>query len=269
MAFSGYEVIFDGVPGIKYDLLLYDIGSNKQSDNINFTSAGKLIEDRLSRSPTSLLYGVEDNGPLSFQIVLAASPDRIERNIPYDRFEIEAISSWLTGHRRWKTLKIVQPDLSHVRYQCLITDFKQILYEHLPWAFSCTVTCDSPYAYYSTQEFEYVCGVGQTDILLRNRSSYNGIYYPMVEIMLQNSKSVEIVNRSNKNASFKFENLPSAVHKIVVDNKSKVITNDADLNIYSCFNFGYIGLVRGDNDLRITGPCTVKFICDFPINVGG
>lgn len=269
MAFSGCEIIFDGVPGMKYDLMLYDIGSNRQSDSVNLTSAGKPIEDRISKSPTSLLYGVEDNEPLSFQIVLAASPDRLERRIPYDRFEIEAISSWLTGHQTWKTLKIVQPDLSQTRYRCLITDCKQISYGNLPWAFSCTVTCDSPYAYRSTQESEYVCGVGQTDILLRNRSSYNGLYYPMVEIILQDSRAIEIVNRSNKNFSFKFENLPSPVHKIVVDNQSKVITNDADLNIYGCFNFGYLGLVRGDNNLTVVGPCSLKFICDFPINVGG
>lgn len=268
MAFSGYELIFDGISGMKYDLLLYDIGSNKQSDNVNFTSVGKIVEDRIAKSPTSLLYGIEDNEPLSFPIVLAASPERMERRIPYDRFEIEAISSWLTGHQTWKTLKIVQPDLSQAQYRCLITDFTQISYGNLPWAFSCTVTCDSPYAYRSTQEFEYACGGGETDVLLRNSSSYNGLYYPIVEILLPDSRAIEIVNLSNKNVSFKFENLPSAVHKIVVDNRSKVISNDAELNIYSCFNFGYIGLVRGDNALRITGPCTVKFICNFPTNVG-
>lgn len=269
MAFSGSEFIFNGVHCLQHDLMLYDIGAYKQKEDISFSSAGKLITDSISREPSTLLYGTQANNPLTFDLVFCATPARMEQNIPFDRFEIESISSWLTGHDTWKWLKIIQPDLLDVQFKCLITELKTATFGSNPWAFSCTVTCDSPYAYRSEQISEYVCTGAQTDISFRNRSSYNGLYYPKLEITLKGATSVEIINHSNKNVNFKFENLPASVRTITVDNKSKVITNSADLNIYSCFNFGYLGLVRGQNKLSILGNCTLKFICNFLVNVGG
>lgn len=269
MAFSGSEFIFNGVHCFQHDLMLYDIGAYKQKEDISFSSAGKLITDNIFREPSTLLYGAQSNEPLTFDLVFSATPARMEANIPFDRFEIESISSWLTGHDTWKWLKIIQPDLLDVQFRCLITELKTATYGKNPWAFSCTVTCDSPYVYRSEEVFDYVCTGAQTDILFRNRSSYNGLYYPKLELTLNGATNIEIINQSNKNSNFKFTNLPASVHTIMVDNKSKVITNSADLNIYSCFNFGYLGLVRGENKLKVLGNCALKLTCNFLVNVGG
>jgi hypothetical protein len=267
MAFTGYDFIFDGVPCSKYGLLLYDIGSNKQSDIISLTSAGKLITDNISKRPTSLLYGTEQNNPLTFNLVFTASPDRIDSNQPFDRFELEAISSWLSWHDTWKWLKIIQPDLEIVKYKCLITELQEITYSGLSWALGCTVTCDSPYAYMNQKEFEYIISTSPTEILFRNRSSYNGIYYPKIEITLGTARTIEINNTTN-NKLFKLTDLPSGTTTISIDNDKQTITSNLGINIYPYFNFNWLGFVRGDNQLSVTGDCTIKFMCEFPVNVG-
>lgn len=254
---------------MKYDLMLYDIGSNKQDDSVSFSSAGKLVEDRVSRRLSSLLYGTEKNQPLTFKLVFGASPTRMEKGISYDRFEIEAISSWLTGHDTWKWLKVDQPDMESIRYRCLITELQQISYGGHPWAFSCTVTCDSPYAYRSARPDIYICNSDKTEIMFRNRSSYNGTYYPIVEIELIDSTGIEIINHSDQNRSFQFSDIPASIRKITVDNENKVITTDSEIDVYSSFNFKFLRFVRGDNKLSVIGKCVLKFICDFPVNVGG
>lgn len=268
MAFEGYEFIFDGVPCSKYDLILCNIESNKQSENIKLTSAGKLITDRTLKKPSSILYGAEKNEPLTFNLVFVASPERMENNQPFDRFELQVITSWLSGHNNWKWLKIIQPDLETIRYKCLITDLTEITFGSYPWALGCTVTCDSPYGYMNQTEKSIVIGANRTHFLFRNRSSSNEVYYPKLEITMGVSRNIEITNSSNKNNILKFTDLPTSVHRIVIDNEKQLIQNDSGLNIYNNFNFGWLGLVRGDNDISVLGDCTLKFICEFPVNVG-
>lgn len=268
MAFEGYELVFDGVSCSKYDLMLYDIGSNKQSDTIKITSAGKIISDKMANKPTSILYGTEQNEPLSFSVVLTASPKRIETNQPFDRFELQAIYSWLSGHNTWKWMKIIQPDLEPIKYRCIITELNEISYDGLIWALGCTVTCDSPYAYTNQSVSEFVIDSIDKNILFRNKSSYNGIFYPQLNITLGTSRTITIINQSNKNNTFKFTNIPLAVTDITIDNEKQIITNNTGVNLYPYFNFGWLGLVRGDNNISVSGDCTLKFICDFPVNVG-
>jgi len=56
---------------------------------------------------------------------------------------------------------------------------------------------------------------------------------------------------------------------VSLDNKNQIITNNMDLNLYPYFNMRFLRLCRGDNYLNITGDATVKFICEFPTNIGG
>ena len=268
MAFNSYEMIFDGISCNKFGLMLYDIGSFRQNENINITSAGKPITDSISRRVSSILYGTEKNIPLTFNLVLVVSPDRIESSQYLDRYELQKITGWLTGHDSWKWLKIIQPDLETIRYKCLITEITEITIVGQPWALNCVVTCDSPYAYMNPNQFEYTIGENPTNILFRNRSSFNGTYYPKIEIILGISKNIEIKNVSNKNSIFKFTNIPSGVTSISIDNDKQIISNNLKINLYPYFNFGWLGFVRGDNQLVVTGDCTLNFICEFPVNVG-
>ena len=81
---------------------------------------------------------------------------------------------------------------------------------------------------------------------------------------------ISIQNLSDNNRTFQFKGLPGGRSlTIYVDNKNQVITNSLDLNLYPYFNMKFMRLVKGDNLLKITGNAEVKFICEFPVNIGG
>lgn len=268
MAFYGCEFLFDGKSCKEYGLTLYNFGSTSQGD-VSFPSAGKVYEDRIINRYSSLFYGVSQNEALEYTLVFGANVDSIDANEHLDRTEISAIASWLTGHQEQKWLEIVQPDMEAFRYKCIITDLKLITYGNLPWAFSCKVYCDSPFAYTFPESFSYHVD-GSEDVTLFNRSTYNGYYKPIIIISNIKEDSFSIVNLSDGKRAFSFSGLPSPATKIRIDNESMVISDEAgELNLYPYFNFNFFRLKRGENILKITGTADVEFICEFPVNIGG
>ena len=267
MAFWGNEFIFDDIPCSEFGLMIYSFDSNSQED-VSFQN-GEIIEDRLASRYDALTYGLVQNQALEYTLVFGANPESLDAEEGLDRYEIEAVAAWLTGHRQRKWLVIYQPDTESFRYKCFISELKLITYGDIPWAFSCKVSCDSPFAYTLPTEFTYSVD-GESTIPLFNRSSYNGFYKPVIEITNLQSDTLSIVNQTDGARTFRLSGLPvSKSLKITVDNKNQVITNNQDLNLYPFCNMKFFRLVRGDNVLRLSGKATVKFICEFPVNIGG
>ncbi|MBQ8619046.1 MAG: hypothetical protein IJ418_16240 [Clostridia bacterium] len=267
MAFWGTEFVFDGIPCSEYGLMVYHFGSEGQED-VDFQS-GEIIEDRISSRYDALTYGLVQNTSLEYTLVFGANMESIDANASLDRYDVEAIASWLTGHQTLKWLMICQNDMEPFRYKCAISELRLITYGDMPWAFSCKVSCDSPFAYRMPTEYSFSVN-GELQARLFNRSSYNGFYRPNMEISLHGSNSISIQNISDGGRIFKFSALPNGNSlKIYIDNKNQVITNNMDLNLYPYFNMKFMRLIRGDNVLKITGKAEVKFICEFPVNIGG
>lgn len=267
MAFWGNEFIFDGIPCSEFGLMVYHFGSNGQSD-VSFKN-GEIIEDRIPGRYDALTYGLVQNQSLEYTLVFGANMDAIDANTSIDRYEIETIAAWLTGHNKRKWLAIIQDDMESFRYKCFISELQLITYGDMPWAFSCKVSCDSPFAYSVPEEYPFTVD-GEEQFRLFNRSSYNGFYRPKIEISMNSGDSISIQNLSDRNRTFKFTGLPGGKSLVIyVDNKNQVITNNMDLNLYPYFNMKFMRLVRGDNILKISGNATVKFICEFPVNIGG
>ena len=267
MAFWGCEFLFDGVPCTQYGLMVYSFGSNRQSDVV-FPS-GDIVEERLASRYDAMTYGVSQNNPLEYTLVFGANMDSIDAGASIDRFEVEAIASWLTGHQTRKWLTIVQPDTEIFRYKCFITDLQLITDGEYPWAFSCKVNCDSPFAYTFPDKYEYAVN-GKLDVRFWNRSSYNGFFRPVIEITPKDGGDFSILNKTDKNRLFAFSGLPrTGGHVITVDNKNQIITSSAGIDLYPYFNMHFLRFVRGDNYLTFSGNASVRFVCEFPVSVGG
>jgi len=267
MAYWGCEFIFDNIPCSSYGLMMYDFGSTKQDEEFSFKS-GEIIEERISGRYDTLVYGLKQNQPLEFTLVFGANIDSLDKGKYLDRTEIEVIASWLTGHQSMKWLSIFQDDMHEFRYKCMITDLNLITYGNMPWAFSCKVTCDSPFGYTYPYDYKYSVSDSET-ITLHNRSTYNGYFYPNI-VIETNGGDFSIVNLSDNGRSFEFKNLPSADSLIIeVDNKNQIIKCNTDMNLYPYFNFKFLRLIKGDNTLKIIGNASVKFTCVFPVDIGG
>jgi len=109
MAFYGCEFIFDGVSCSQYGLKVYDFGGTGQSDVT--MQSGDIVEDRIARRYDALTYGLTQNKALNFSLVFGPNEESLDAASPMDRYDIQRISSWLTGHKERKWLSIVQPDM--------------------------------------------------------------------------------------------------------------------------------------------------------------
>lgn len=267
MAFWGHTFIFDGVACSDFGLMVYDFGSNGQSDVVY--QGGAVIEDRLQSRYDSLMYGLEHNQALEYTLVFGANPAALDVRDSIDRYEVEAITAWLTGHQQRKWLTIVQDDMESYRYKCVITDLQLITYGNMPWAFSCKVSCDSPFAYTFPEVYRYDVN-GEKTIRFFNRSSRNGYFCPELTIQMRGGTTdISIQNDSDNGRTFAFTGMPGGNEKLYIDNHNRVIESSTGTNFYKYFNMKFLRLVRGDNVLKIKGNAQIELTCEFPVSIGG
>lgn len=267
MAFYGQSFTFDETPCEAFDLMLYDIGDEEQGDTV-FASIPTIEDEVVGKRAVPYFYGVQFKEKLEFQIVFGVNQDRLNDGRFLDRYELDAVSTWLTGHDHYKWFMVEQEDMTWIRYKCMITELNVVSYSHIPWALTATVTCDGPYAYMYPFSYEYEVRGSET-IEFYNESSMHGHYSPTIEIVLKQGGSFSIINETDNGRETKFENVPGSVSNIIVDNDHCVITNDQSLNLYPYFNMKFLRLQQGYNTLRVTGNGVLRIHCEFPVNPGG
>lgn len=269
MAFWGTSFIFNDVPCEDYDLMVYDIGDGKESSS-TFASSPTIIEEVVGKRWRPYFYGVNFGQKLEHKITFGVNTERIDNNKWLDRYEIEEISSWLTGHDNYMWLAIQQEDMSYVRFRCIVTSLTLVTYAQIPWTFEATFVCDSAYGYLYPQTYSYNVN-GEIEIDFYNESSLNGYYRPIMRFEGCHGENISVENITDGGRKFELSGYPAAASTIVVDNDKYVITTDNtdDLNIYPYCNYKFLRLKRGYNKLKITGNCTFKLVCEFPVNVGG
>lgn len=276
MAFWGKTFAFNEIACEDFDLMLYDIGNTSQGAG-KFASTVSIVEEFIPSRWKPFFYGVKYEDKLELSMVFGVNQRRLDKEKYLDRYELETIGAWLTGHDKYMWLEVQQDDLEYVRYRCIVTGLDIVEFGNIPWALKATIVCDSPYGYLYPQEYTYNIS-GSSQIVFDNESSHNGYYKPVIEISLNSEDDEEaedtggtfsIENVTDNNRKFQFSNVPTAVSTITIDNEKCVITSDSGLNLYPYFNFNFFRLVRGENILKITGNGTLKIKCEFPINAGG
>lgn len=268
MSFLGTEFIFDGTSSYEYGLCLYSRIDNASQDNTSWASNVKMFEDRPYRRYRSYCYGGSVQDSLEFKLVFGVREDRKATFGEYDHWEMQKIASWLTGHRDYRWLEIVQDDLSRVRYHCHIDDLEAVEVGGRHWGFSCKVTCDSPYGYLTPQEFSYEVN-GSATVTLHSLSSCNDPYSPVLTIKQNGGTDFSIENVTDGNRAFTLKGIPTGSGTITLDADHGVLTCESGLNLYPYCNFKFPRLLRGDNQLILTGSGAYTFTCEFPVNVGG
>ena len=266
MAFYGKKFIFNSVPCEAYELEIYDINSSDQNGGV-FASTTSVVEDIVANRWKPYFYGIKYDKKLAIEMIFGVNQRRIDEGRFLDRYEIDSIATWLTGHDEYLWLCIDQPDLCQCRYKCMCNELSLITYGNIPTALRATFICDSPFAYQYPQEFTYEIS-GTRTIDFYNKSSLNGYYMPNIEIV-QNGGTFSIKNTSDDDRVFSLTGYPSSVSHVYVDNDHGVITNDQNINLYPYFNYKFFRLKKGFNQLQITGSGTLIIKCAFPVNAGG
>lgn len=268
MSFYGTEFIFDGTSSFEFGLCLYSSFDNASQGNTEFAANIDMKEDRPFRRSSSYCYGGSLEDSLEFTLVFGISEERKANHGPYDRSEMQRIAAWLTGHREYKWLQIIQDDLTPVRYRCYITDLKAVEVSGMHWGFECQVHCDSPYGYLQPKRFVYEVD-GSRTVVLHSDSSANDPYSPSLLIAPNDCTEFAVKNLTDSNREFTLNRVPTGCGTITLDCGHGVLFCESGDNLYPYCNFKFPRLVRGDNQLILTGTGRFTFTCEFPVNVGG
>lgn len=259
--FNSYEFSFAGESSRMYGLMLYDFGGNGQG-NVAFGNKASITETRTNNHIRPIHFGVNyHSSPLQFKLVFGAME-------PLDRYEMESVAFWLTGHQDYQWLSIDQPDLERVQFRCLITQLTPLTDGWLPYAFEAQVVCDCPYAYGFPFEYRYDID-GATSILFRNDSSVREYIKPTLTYAPVPGGTLSIVNHNDHDREFRLDHIPSAT-QVVVDNDNGIIRETVGgANLYDGFNLNFFRLVQGDNNLTVSGRGNLIISGRLLYNVGG
>lgn len=266
MAFFGKAFVFDDTPCELYDLMLYDIGN--QDQDMSIPGVSQIEDESIGDKWKPYFYGTRPGGKLEFDITFGVNEHRLDYDKYLDKWELAEVNSWLCGHKDYKWLYIDQYDTEIIGYRCIITDMKVTTYGSVPWALKAHVTCDSPYAYLEAKDITRTIS-GSGTIELYNESSLNDWYCPTVTFSRTSGTELSIRNDRDNNHGPSLTNIPGSVATITIDNEHRVVDNDKGVNLYEGFNFQFLRLARGYNNITITGTGTITIHCEFPINVGG
>lgn len=245
-----------------YGLMIYDIDGDGQ-DAVSFGNKASIIETRTMNRIQPLHYGVNyHEEPLEFTLIFGTDHQ-------LDRYELEDISLWLTGHQQYQWLSIDQDDLHDVEFRCLVTELKPVHFGWIPVAFEVTFICDCPYAYSTPFEKTYSVSSSSPTILFRNESSVREYFKPTLMIEpAYGLKNLSITNKDDNDRVMSFEGMPVCT-SITIDNTNGIITESPhNYNMYPYFNMNFLRMVQGDNHLTVDGQCNLTFSGRFLRNVG-
>lgn len=252
--------VFNGRSCDEFGLRLYSFESSTTNE---FNAGAKIdiLEDHIQKSIHPVFYGVDRKDKLEYEMTFGSE-------VPLDRYDIDLISSWLTECNGYHYLDILQEDMSTFRYWCIISDVKNIDIGNIPFAFKCTVTCDSQFAYMIPQKYKY-CVASSANVTIFNKSNISIGCHPSVVITTNGSSEISFTNQSDNNKTTKFTSLPSSGATITIDGERQIITCPDIENIYENFNGSFLNLVRGVNKIVISGACIVEITAEYPMKVGG
>ena len=241
--FNGLSFIFDGIASERYGLYIFNINGNG-NDSSPSGNRLSLLTDKVSGNYKHDILDINEDEPLEFKLVFGSFK-------PLTRHEVRVIHNWLRKNE-YKKLQIVQPDMKELHYNCIMHDsvIKQI--NSVPYAFEYTVICDSPFAWEEEKTYRYPTITSQT-INHYNSSDIPTYIRPQIKFKsTSSSNTVMIENMSNNGWVTKIEGL-GANEIVTINNEEEFIGTDRRPNILQNFNCGWLELVQGMNELRITG----------------
>lgn len=198
------------------------------------------------RRPEVYLFGTQQTPVLEFTITFACEH-------VLDASRQAAVSRWLFGHQTYKKLQIVQCDYQDVYFNCLLMSPEIGTYGNYPYSITCTVLCDSPFAWEEPRTYKYGPVVTEATIIHENMQDDNYYTFPVVEFQLTgNSTDVTFTNITDNNSYMKFTNL-LAGETITVDCKRGIITGNSGLLRADNFDGIFFRLLPNLNEIKISG----------------
>lgn len=249
MAFYGRSFLYNDIPSELYGLYIADIDANAINESMG-SSSMDIYERKIYRKATPYFYGSTPSPKLEFEFSAFSEQE-------LDATQFESIQKWLFSSRSYKRFAIDQPDIQNIYFNAILNEPKIKRVGNLIQGFSCTVTCDSPFAnlYPQTTTYTYTASVVDSTETYLNLSDDTGDYlYPTQMIITMNNTDgeVSITNLDDGNRVMSFTDVqPNEI--LTVSPLYQTIESSTGLKRMGNFNKKFLRLVPNKNRLRIQG----------------
>jgi hypothetical protein len=250
-SFTAFDFMFDDTPSQKFNLKIvtFEDGglfSGKGSTNVN------ILSQKVLRKSKPFYLGRTQEPVLEFPLTFGTAR-------PISGMDRDIISAWLFGRASYKRLYILQDDLNGVYFNCMLKDPEPQYVGGMNYAFTCLVSCDSPFGYGPERTISGSATAGITKTLdIYNSSSEDEYLYPTVRFITGDgaSTSFYITNYSDNERIFAFEDIPNGEIEVIVNNDMQMITGDVT-GLLTYFNNNWFRLVPKYNLVTIYSPQTL------------
>jgi len=249
MAFYGSSFIYNGTPSELYGLYIKDIDASAINSSMG-NSSMEILEKKIFRKATPYFYGATPSPKLSFDFS-AYSDEEI------DASQFELIQKWLFSNTTYKKFQIDQYDIQDIYFDAILNNPKIQRVGNIIQGFSCSVECNSPFAYKfpKTTTYAYTASSVNANETYYNGSDDSGNYlYPNLVITMNNfNGDISIINHSDINdRAFTFTGL-LANEVLTINCGLQTIESSTGLKRLSHSNKKFLRLVPGVNNLNIVG----------------
>jgi hypothetical protein len=219
-SFYAYDFVYDDIPSQKWDLKIITFEDGGLFNGVG-SSDVNIITQRVLRKSKPYYLGRTQETVLEFPLTFGTAA-------PISALDRDMISAWLFGRSIYKKLYILQDDLNGAYFNCFLTKPEPLYIGGLNYAFTCNVTCDSPWAY-SPEHITSGSFTGTYHTVnLYNGSSEDEYLYPTLYF--------QIVSATGSLVNFNLYNSSDDEDRVFIINDLSVgdeITVDNDLQIIS------------------------------------
>ena len=251
MAFIGEYCIYNGISSEQFGLHIVN-----ENGSMEVNSGGEItIQKSCMMGGLKYAYmGREAIDPCEIHMTLM-------REKPMDAAEISAVMRWL-GSVTYKELRIVQPDISTVKFNCIFTEISTVQHGNETYGVSVVGECDSCFGEGNPIT---VKAVGKSaSINLMNNGDYMDDVYLVVTIkMPTGGGGLTITNTSMYSRMFIFNDL-SGSEQLTMDCLRKTIETSSSVRRLDNFNKNWLPLLPGMNNLSYlssTGEGEIEIQC--------
>lgn len=258
MAFYAKTFIYNDVPSELYSMV---ISSNSGDETTNASPNLNIITQEIFRRPKPYFYGVQQTPVLEFPVSIRTTEVEITAE------DAALTQKWLFGQMNYKKLRIVQPDMEDIYFNCFLVDPQIVRVGNMIRGFDAKVICDSPFAYGMTKTATYTTNFASDQTFTIYNSSENLYYtYPTISFTITNAanRRFTIKNTSDNNRIMEFTNL-QINETITIDNDLQIVTSSTGLkrisNMSSPINF--FRLLSGVNNIVVVSGGITNFTMSY------
>ncbi|MCH5257269.1 MAG: hypothetical protein J1D87_08230 [Lachnospiraceae bacterium] len=290
---TAHSFTFNGINSIDYGLTIVWIGSS----DIDVSTNGLSRDIKKSVNPNRIksnIYGAENTDVITFNFSIAKlNGEEITRP------ESIKINQWLTSSSLPQKLHFNDSDPYPLHYYAVCTQIKDIIVGGRLIGKELSFETNSPYAFTRKSEKTFVIINESTDEVTYSKTfsinnsadTYNGIYYPVITIVTRSDDAIIIENITDQKSVtlntvyITQDNEGNKILKLDCE-KMTILDKDNKLlpaeklgwdNSYKSYvsaiddyisNIYWLRLLKGINEIKVTGNCTFKIEYEYPRKAG-